>query len=167
MPIPPFLARLRRRLGPSLLLLPGVAGAVPDSHGRVLCMRRSDTGEWGLPSGIVEPGEDPAATVAREIFEETGIIARPRRILAVTGGLRVRYPNGDECEFVSTLYACERVGGTLEARDGEALELGWFAADALPEPWHLPRLPAPLPVLLAGGGPAFAWDEAWLPRAEG
>lgn len=163
MPIPPFLDALRRRVGTTLLLLPGVAGVVPDERGRVLCMRRSDTGRWGLPSGIVEPGEDPAATIAREIHEETGIVARPTRILAVSGGLRVTYPNGDECEFVSTVYACERVGGVLEALDGEALELGWFDPAALPRPFHLPHLPAPLSDLLRGSGARFSWDEAWLP----
>ncbi|GHD59160.1 hypothetical protein GCM10017083_42930 [Thalassobaculum fulvum] len=29
----------------------------------------------GLPAGTVEPGEDPAATVARELTEETGYVA--------------------------------------------------------------------------------------------
>lgn len=36
---------------------PGVAGIVMDEQGRVLLMKRSDNGCWGIPSGHVERGE--------------------------------------------------------------------------------------------------------------
>lgn len=32
---------------------------------------------WSCPGGHVEPGEHPATTAARELAEETGIVARP------------------------------------------------------------------------------------------
>jgi 8-oxo-dGDP phosphatase len=31
-----------------------------------------DVWNWGLPGGIVDEGEEPAQTAAREIVEETG-----------------------------------------------------------------------------------------------
>lgn len=34
-----------------------------------------DGGLWELPAGLVEPGEDPAATAARELGEEVGFAA--------------------------------------------------------------------------------------------
>ncbi len=44
--------------------------------GRALAARRSRpaalAGLWELPGGKVEPGEDPAAAAAREMFEELG-----------------------------------------------------------------------------------------------
>lgn len=33
---------------------------------------------WELPAGLVEPGEDPAATAARELGEELGFVANAR-----------------------------------------------------------------------------------------
>lgn len=50
--------------------------AVIDDDDRVLMLWRyrfvAQQAGWELPGGIVEPGEDPAATAAREVEEETG-----------------------------------------------------------------------------------------------
>lgn len=51
-------------------------GVILDPDGRVvLTARRSFAGEiqWGLPKGIVEKGEEPAAAALREAREETGL----------------------------------------------------------------------------------------------
>ena len=40
-------------------------------------------GRWSLPGGGVEHGEQPAATVAREVEEETGLVATPGALLGV------------------------------------------------------------------------------------
>ena len=45
---------------------------VGEGANEILLMRRSDNGQWGLPGGYVEPGEDVTAAVAREVQEETG-----------------------------------------------------------------------------------------------
>jgi 8-oxo-dGTP pyrophosphatase MutT (NUDIX family) len=39
--------------------------------GRALFLRRVDTGEWSLPGGVAEEGEDLAACAVRECVEET------------------------------------------------------------------------------------------------
>jgi 8-oxo-dGDP phosphatase len=54
--------------------------AVIDDRDRVLMMWRHrfvpDRWGWELPGGLVEDGEDPAVTAAREVEEETGWRAR-------------------------------------------------------------------------------------------
>jgi 8-oxo-dGTP pyrophosphatase MutT (NUDIX family) len=40
--------------------------------GRVLLFRRTDTGDWCQPGGMVEPGENVRAAAYREFAEETG-----------------------------------------------------------------------------------------------
>lgn len=36
---------------------------------------KKDAGAWGLPKGLIEPGEDPLAAARREFHEETGSAA--------------------------------------------------------------------------------------------
>ncbi|WP_280346921.1 NUDIX hydrolase [Nocardia neocaledoniensis] len=54
-----------------------VVGAVIVRHDRVLILRRrrsdSLSGQWELPSGVVEPGEALDDAVVREVAEETGL----------------------------------------------------------------------------------------------
>src|SRR6266516_3355207 len=45
-----------------------------------LASRRTRRGDlaWGLPKGLVESGEEPAAAAVREVLEETGLVAEIR-----------------------------------------------------------------------------------------
>lgn len=121
------LASVRAILGSHLLVVPGVASAVLDADQRLLLMRHADSGRWVLPGGAVEPDEQPAAAAVRETREETGLEVRPVTVVAVQGGPEhhQRYPNGDEVSYVTTVFRCEPVGGTLAADSRETLELRW------------------------------------------
>ncbi|MFD8666290.1 NUDIX domain-containing protein [Streptomyces microflavus] len=107
---------------------------VQREDGRVLLHRRSDTGEWSLLSGILEPGESPAAGVVREVREEAGLRVVPERLAGVTVSLRVRHPNGDLAQYMELLFLCRLAvdGQEAHAADDETSEVGWFAMDALP-----------------------------------
>jgi 8-oxo-dGTP pyrophosphatase MutT (NUDIX family) len=52
---------------------PCAFAAVRDITGRLLLVRRCDTGDWELPGGHVDPGESAADTAVRETVEESGI----------------------------------------------------------------------------------------------
>src|SRR6185503_5489107 len=47
---------------------------------RVILLRNARD-EWELPGGKLEPGEDPEASVRREILEELGLAVQPDRLL--------------------------------------------------------------------------------------
>jgi len=155
MPMSPYYRGLRDKIGHELLIIPGVAGVLRDEQGRVLLHRNRD-GAWGLPAGAVEPGESPGDAVAREVLEETGLHARVERILGVVGGsdCRVTYPNGDQVEYVCTVFECRRVGGELLASGEETSMLGWFSVEAMP------TLAFPYPDEILSG----TVDGAWFAR---
>ncbi|MEU1308288.1 NUDIX domain-containing protein [Streptomyces cinnamoneus] len=133
MPIPDFLRDLRATAGNRLLWMPGVSAVVLDDAGRVLLGRRSDTGQWSIIGGIPEPGEQPAAAIVREVFEETAVHCVAEKVLLVEALKPITYPNGDICQFMDICFVARAVGGEACVNDDESLEVGWFEADALPE----------------------------------
>jgi 8-oxo-dGTP pyrophosphatase MutT (NUDIX family) len=131
-PTPDFIATLRAHIGHDLLWLSTAAGVVLDSDDRVLLGRRSDTGGWALPGGIIDPAEEPADAAAREIFEETGVLAVPERLVAATVSPPMTYPNGDQVRYLELTFRCRPVGGQARVNDAESLEVGWHPLAALP-----------------------------------
>jgi len=53
-------------------LTPTAFAAVRDDAGRILLVRRADTGNWELPGGRVELGESAVVAAEREVAEESG-----------------------------------------------------------------------------------------------
>ncbi len=51
----------------------GINAVATTDDGRVLLIRRGDTGEWALPGGTVEWGETLRETLPRELLEEAGV----------------------------------------------------------------------------------------------
>ena len=138
MPTPDYIARIRRVYGQGRLLLPGVSAVVlrrdlEAGQVHLLLTRRSDTGRWSLPAGIVEPFEQPAAAALRELLEETRITAEAERLVLLSTDPDVVYPNGDCCQFVSMCFRCRYVSGEAQVGDEESTEVAWFRADDLPD----------------------------------
>ncbi|WP_265522938.1 NUDIX hydrolase [Oerskovia flava] len=137
MPIPDFVAALRTRIGTDLLWMPGVSAVVVDDDGRLLLGRRADTGQWAVISGILEPGEDPAVGLAREVLEETGVEVVVDALTAVTVTEPVQYPNGDRSQYLDLCFLCRPVSPASAAgahvADDESLAVAWFAPDDLPD----------------------------------
>jgi 8-oxo-dGTP diphosphatase len=122
---------MRAHIGTDLLFLPGASGVVLDDDNAVLLVRRKDNGEWSLPAGMVDPGEQPADAVLREIHEETGVEARIERLAGVATH-PVTYPNGDRCEVLHVWFRCRATGGSARVNDDESTDVAWFRLDALP-----------------------------------
>jgi 8-oxo-dGTP pyrophosphatase MutT (NUDIX family) len=136
---PDFILKLRETIGHDMLWIPAVRGVVFDDAGRVLLGQRADNGRWGLIAGILEPGEEPAQGLEREILEETGVVAVAERLVAVDGSGHVTYPNGDVCQFLTLVFRCRYVSGEARVNDDESLAVGWFRPEDFPEliPGHL------------------------------
>lgn len=115
----------------------GVAAVVLDDRGRVLLMRRADTGAWGIPSGHVEPGETVAHAAVREVAEETGLEVAVERLVGVysdPASQVITYPDGRVSHFITTSFACRVTGGWLRPDGVEVLDARFFPTTNLPQP---------------------------------
>ncbi len=136
MATPEYILDLRRAYGQGRLLLPGVSAVVlrdRDGTRQLLLGRRTDNGRWALPSGIVEPDEQPAATLVREVAEETGVDIEVERLVLLSTDPEITYDNGDRCQYISMTFRCRYRSGVATVADDESTEVGWFALDEVPE----------------------------------
>jgi len=84
-------------------------------------------GLWSIPGGVVEPQEMLYEAAERELFEETGLKAKPLGVVAVTDVLRreldrviYRYV------IIDILFDEKTITGDLRA-GGDAVDARWFS----------------------------------------
>ncbi|MDG9677629.1 NUDIX domain-containing protein [Micromonospora parva] len=132
MAIPDYIVGMRKHVGHDLLWLPSVSAVVRNDAGELLLGQRADDGRWSVISGFVEPGEQPATALVREVREETGLDVAPVRMSSAVSHPHT-YPNGDRCEYLNLGFLCRLVAGTARVNDDESLDVRWFPLDRLPE----------------------------------
>ncbi|MDP0927817.1 NUDIX hydrolase [Paracoccus onubensis] len=102
--------------------------AVTIRDGEVLLVRRRnppDAGLWGFPGGHVELGETALQAAARELAEETGVIAAPRRYIENVDMIRHGSDGVLQHHFLLAAVLCDYLDGKPAAAD-DALEAGWY-----------------------------------------
>lgn len=111
----------------------GVA-VVVQRRGAVLLGRRAGSyaGQWCIPCGYVEWEEDVRAAAEREFGEETGLLVRAGRVLAVHSNLHNRGQHTVGIWFRGTV-----LGGALRPGD-DLSEAALFSLERLPEPLAFP-----------------------------
>jgi len=108
--------------------------AVVVSDGRILLVRRRnepDAGLWGFPGGHVDFGETALEAAARELREETGVIARPLHYLTNVDIIVRDGAGAITFHFLLAAVLCEYVSGEPAAAD-DVSDAGWWdVADIL------------------------------------
>jgi 8-oxo-dGTP diphosphatase len=82
-------------------------------------------GRYMLPGGLVDPGETLDRAVAREVEEETGVVAVPRGIC----GIRTRYDERRNDTYV--IFLLDYRSGTPRAEGRENDDARFFGLSAL------------------------------------
>jgi 8-oxo-dGTP diphosphatase len=134
-PIPDHIVALRAKIGNDLIMMPTVTAIICNDQGEILLQQRRDNGNWSLPGGIIEPGEEPADAIIREVFEETGLTVILECITGVYGGAANvgQFPNGDQYAMINITFMCRIIGGELDQANDESLALAFFQQNQLPE----------------------------------
>lgn len=80
---------IMRKAGKNVLDKVRSAGGVVFYKDRILMLRKR-SGDWVLPKGHIEEGEDAETAAKREVFEEGGVEAKP---LSYLGEIDYSFPN--------------------------------------------------------------------------
>ena len=128
-----YIQSLRQYIGHTPILTVGAVVLIVDEQNRLLLMKRSDSGSWGLPGGAVEPGEVVEDAARREAFEESGLKVGEMSLIGVFSGPECyyKYPNGDEVYNITIAYLSNEVTGDVHL-NGEHTEWDWFASADIP-----------------------------------
>ncbi len=130
-----YINSLRKHVGQKPLLMVGATILVLNEQNQLLMMKRSESGNWGVPGGTMELGETTEEIAKRELFEETNLQVGEMKLFGVFSGpeLYYRYPSGDEVYNVSIVYLTHDVHGDLKLNDGEHFEYQYFPLTNFPE----------------------------------
>jgi mutator protein MutT len=114
--------------------LVGVGGVVLDGANVLLVRRAREPlqGEWSLPGGLVELGEELARALRREVLEETGLAVQVGEIVEVLDRILRDEQGKVRFHFVLVDFLCRVESGTLEAAT-DAAEACWAARSDLGE----------------------------------
>lgn len=116
----------------------GAYAVITDDHGRMLLPHWHEAGfasGWTLPGGGIDPGEDPADAVVREVFEESGYDVETTALLGIDSyvipGDR-RTPtsgrDGIPLHALRIIYRARIVGGELRVEhEGSTDDVAWFS----------------------------------------
>jgi ADP-ribose pyrophosphatase YjhB (NUDIX family) len=109
------------------------AYAILVQNARILLVRCSDEttvpGQWTLPGGGIDFGEDPAQAAVREVKEETGLDVALGDLLTIDS--RVSSTAEADHHAVRIIYSAQIVSGHLRTEvNGSTDACEWIALDA-------------------------------------
>jgi ADP-ribose pyrophosphatase YjhB (NUDIX family) len=104
---------------------------------QILMVRETIDGNWSLPGGWADVGLTPSEVAIKEVWEESGLVVVPERMLAVLDKSKHNHPP-DMFHIYKIFILCRETGGELKG-GMETSETGFFGPDKFP-PLSVPRI---------------------------
>lgn len=116
--------------------IPAACVLLVDARERLLITRRAHEpglGQWGLPGGVIEPGETAEAAAARELREEAGVDVPPADFRYLVS-LNNDYLFQDFIWPTLDLFFVVRLSSEpgVQADPAEVSEVQWCSLDKVP-----------------------------------
>jgi 8-oxo-dGTP pyrophosphatase MutT (NUDIX family) len=121
---------------------PCAFAAVRDITGRLLLVRRCDTGDWELPGGHVDPGESASDTAVRETAEESGVTVEITGLVGIytdPGHVIADPRTGQVRQPFAVCFHGRPLSGSPGGNQAETSDASWFTLGDIPA---LPIRPA-------------------------
>jgi ADP-ribose pyrophosphatase YjhB (NUDIX family) len=102
--------------------------------GRLLLVRRCDSGAWELPGGRVDVGETAVGAAVRETAEESGLQVEVTELagLFTDPGHVVRSAGGEVRQQFALLFRARALGGVPRGDQRETSAAAWVPVAELP-----------------------------------
>ncbi len=129
-----YIENMRKNFGHDLIMTVGCGVLIENEKGQVLLQKRSDTGEWCVPGGALEPMETYEQAAARELREEVGINVSDLKLFGLYSGddRVIKYPNQDVVYSLAVIFITSSYTGTISDEDSEVLEHRFFNREDVP-----------------------------------
>lgn len=102
---------------PANSLVVAASTVVTDDNGRILLLKRADSGTWALPGGGMELGESVAECAVREAREETGLEVEITGLVGIYSNPRhvIAYSDGEVRQQFNICLTARITGGELRS----------------------------------------------------
>ena len=106
--------------------VPMARSVVLNNGFRVLLVRRKVDRKWGLPMGLMIPGESAQECAERVVTEQTGLIVRKIQPFVVDSGKYNRVPGKPSAQAIIFSFRVLEWGGELKSRNEHVMDAQWL-----------------------------------------
>ncbi len=129
-----YIKELRKRIGNMTVVLPHSVVLLFNDKNQILVEERADDGFFDFPGGGIDPKESAEEAAARELKEETGLIANKLEFFKLYSGEITHYTyfSGDEIYGLDAVYICKDYSGELIPQIEEVNKLNFYNIEDIP-----------------------------------
>ena len=106
-----YISELRKLVGHMPIMATAASCILFDKDKGILLEKRTDNGQWCIPGGAIELGEEPEEGLFREVKEETGLDISDPEFFKVKANIHMVYPNTDEVYYTDIVYIVTKYSG--------------------------------------------------------